>query len=439
MRIHGETEIILKTKHGRVDRYKSSNTFQADILGEGLRGLGYSNASIYSNLGAPDNQAPAFAEIVGGILLFKDSVPANSQFMNAGNEMVGNGAYGVTNASEPNELGSYNAAESIIAPSSITQVYDFTTAQANGTISSVCLTSRTGGLIGYGNANMKQVTSPWNLHKNAGMGNACPQAIFTNNNNIILDGVLYNFDFDTGANTVTVKKYKLPLKNASVFDGISETSAPIDVSGLNYSFFTSTFATSASNGKIYLSRGDGYGIITVGTYYIWVYDPSNDTITEKTFTSSANFETFAPRVAKDKLFMQKGGGGWAVFNLDGSLFDTIAAGTWTGGVFTDQWAGQAGDNILLWWLRDTGDNKTLFIYDDQNKTIKKTNGSYNINNFTQNLTQDDSSKALTFQRSTGGAGAFCNPLYLATINNLQTPVVKNNTMSMKIFYKLEEV
>ena len=102
MRIHGETEIILKTKHGRVDRYKSSNTFQADILGEGLRGLGYSNASIYSNLGAPDNQEPAFSEIVGGILLFKDSVPDNSQFMNAGNEMVGNGAFGVTNAGEPN-------------------------------------------------------------------------------------------------------------------------------------------------------------------------------------------------------------------------------------------------------------------------------------------------------------------------------------------------
>ena len=49
MKIHGSTDIILKSKYGRVDRYHSENTFQSGILAEGLRNLGYADASPYEH------------------------------------------------------------------------------------------------------------------------------------------------------------------------------------------------------------------------------------------------------------------------------------------------------------------------------------------------------------------------------------------------------
>ena len=57
---------------------------------------------------------------------------------------------------------------------------------------------------------------------------------------------------------------------------------------------------------------------------------------------------------------------------------------------------------------------------------------------------EETSKALSLVTAVGigqnfnGAFAFNNPLYLATINNLQSPVTKDITMSMKILYKLEQ-
>ena len=85
------------------------------------------------------------------LLLLKDSETVGNKFMSLGNVMVGNGSYGVSNSGNPSELGSYNSQESSESGTEIVQVYDFATSQANGEISCVCLTSRVGGYIGYGN------------------------------------------------------------------------------------------------------------------------------------------------------------------------------------------------------------------------------------------------------------------------------------------------
>ena len=440
MKIHGSTDIILKTKYGRVDRYHSENTFQSSILAEGLRNLGYADASPYEHFA--DKTEPSFAEIVGGILLFKNSVTADSQFMNEGNVMVGNGAYGVTNSSEPNELGSYNSAESIITPSSITQVYDWSTSQGNGTIGSICLTSRTGGYIGYGNAYDKQASSLWNLHKNSGLANIIPQADSgMSENNIVCNGCFYNFEM-TDSTTLTVKKWKVPLKNASVFDGIKETKT-FDVSALHYSDMGSSFCVSASNGKIYLANK---GIITIGTTYLWEYDTATEnTPTEKVITNSNNLSVCGIYVAKQKIFVFAQNGDVLVYNLDGSLYHTIAHGS-IGGGFSNSHAGEFGDQVLICMYRETGEPRKAYIYDVSTKTLKPINASDTFGSNIQNqpLRMEETSKALTYVTASGvvmtfnGAYAFNNPLYLATINNLQSPVTKDITMSMKILYKLEQ-
>lgn len=441
MKIHGSTDIILKSKYGRVDRYHSDNTFQSGILAEGLRNLGYADASPYEHFA--DKTVPSFAEIVGGILLFDKDIPINSQFAPSGVQMIGNGAYGVANGSEPNELGSYNSAESIITPSSITQVYDWTTSQGNGTIRSVCLTSRTGGYIGYGNADEKQVSSLWGLNKNSGLANIIPQAdADLHGNSIVCNGYFYNFEM-TDTTTLTVKKWKIPLKNASVFDGLKETKT-FDVSALNYSEMGTTFGVSASNGKIYLSQS---GLITVGTAYLWEYDTATEnTPTEITVTSGTNYTANGVYVAKGKIFINSlySPNPTYVYNLDGSQYDTISKNI---DAFTNDHIGEFGDFVLLNIHRRTGLPRQAWLYDVSTKSIRLTNASDSFGSNIQNqpLRMEETSKALTYVTASGvgnyfqGAYAFNNPLYLATINNLDNPVTKNLTMAMKVLYKLEQV
>lgn len=98
--------------------------------------------------------------LTGGIFLFDGTLDEDvtNTYANASLKMVGNGALGISNATTVTELGSYNSAESgVQADGSIKYVYDFLTSQANGTIQSVCLTSKVGGYMGYGNESQKRV------------------------------------------------------------------------------------------------------------------------------------------------------------------------------------------------------------------------------------------------------------------------------------------
>ena len=98
--------------------------------------------------------------LTGGIFLFDGTLDEDvtNTYASASLKMVGNGALGIANAGNVLELGSYNSAESgVQADGSIKYVYDFLTSQANGTIQSVCLTSKVGGYMGYGNESLKRV------------------------------------------------------------------------------------------------------------------------------------------------------------------------------------------------------------------------------------------------------------------------------------------
>ena len=98
--------------------------------------------------------------LTGGIFLFDSKLDEDvaNTYANASVKMVGNGALGISNATSVTELGTYNSTESgVQADGSIKYVYDFLTSQANGTIQSVCLTSKVGGYMGYGNESQKRV------------------------------------------------------------------------------------------------------------------------------------------------------------------------------------------------------------------------------------------------------------------------------------------
>ena len=97
-------------------------------------------------------------ELLGGLFLFDTTLEENvdNTIPPYTATMVGNGAVDVANSGTVTELGSYNVTESGWQDDgSFKFVYDFSTAQANGSIACACLTSRLGGYAGWGNAQSK--------------------------------------------------------------------------------------------------------------------------------------------------------------------------------------------------------------------------------------------------------------------------------------------
>lgn len=439
--VHGRTRIKLVNPITRriVKDYVDENTFQGSVISEGLRNLGYAKASLYNT---PDTSNPPFSEIIGGILLLDSQIPENSQFVPLGVSMTGNGAYGITNSSDPAELGSYNdiSSEILISQKKIKMVYDYSRLQANGTIASVCLTSRTGGYIGIGNKNNKRTSTVWSLSKNAGLANICPQITSSlGPNNVVCNGALYNFSLDN--DVLTIKKRRVPLKNASLLDCIEETKT-LSVSSLHYSGMGTSFNVSASNGKIYMSQT---GFVTVGTAFVWCYDLANNTISELSFTDTRNYRAYnGPFICHDQAYIfNNDSGAFEVYQLNGTHIHTITAAVGSGG-HSDNLAGTLGNHVLFQW-RNEDYTRRCYLYDSELNTALEINASDLLSNIqNQGLSTDETSQALCFVTSSGvnptfqGAYAFNNPFYLATINNLQTAVIKDITYEMIVEYTLTE-
>ena len=150
--LKGKTTIELTdVNNGKVEVIEDTNMI-TNALQEFLRTYGMWGSNVLLDEEIRKNEL--WVNLLGGLLLFDRELEENADniFMPPGVKMVGNASKDVVNTGAVTELGSYNITESgVQADGSVKFVYDFSTAQANGTIKSVCLTSRIGGYEGMGN------------------------------------------------------------------------------------------------------------------------------------------------------------------------------------------------------------------------------------------------------------------------------------------------
>jgi len=97
------------------------------------------------------NFFPLWQKAMGGVVLFDPTLEENAdQYYEPYTvKKVGYASDGASNLTDP-KRGSRNVLESEVLENGVKMVWDFTTAQANGTIKSVCLTSSKGGEGEYG-------------------------------------------------------------------------------------------------------------------------------------------------------------------------------------------------------------------------------------------------------------------------------------------------
>ena len=450
-KIKGHTKIELTDVNtGKKEIVESDNTFQSSVVASYMRSLGLFNNNPFNN--GDWNGRDILRNFAGGIFCFSDTIAEGKKYMPAGNTMIANGAYQIYNNTTPTELGSFNGVESNIGTDSATLVYDWTTAQGNGEISCVCLTSETGGYIGYGNhsggsAATKISLIRWQSSQNIG-------------GYIVKDNIAYSFSVNNTAKTVTVTKRRMPISKVSLFD-----KKVIETLTLSYE----TALTLTSYQFVYLG-GSKIGIIPFqwnnqisngSTFYFLIYDVSNDTLTEKKIINSTG-RTLA--VSLDwglETGMNFGVvGNYAFifalssseyyqttttlykFNItSGQLENTITVNAPRG--TADYWTSQTFVPIAPDLYQYGGENNALVIYDSVNETAYPTNG---LQNYGQQSSSSAGYKLLMYneeidalmqvQDGAAATWAYKNPLFLTTINNLDTPVTKTAAKTMKITYTL---
>lgn len=459
--IHGKTKIELYNPNTKIKNIiKSENTFQSNVLADYFRHFGEEDANPFS---AGNYDATSlWKNALGGLFLLKNPETIGNKFMSLGNVMIGNGAYGVSNSGSPNELGSYNSQESSESGTEISMVYDFATNQANGNIACVCLTSRVGGYIGYGNRDGQYHASRSygfsSLQSTRGAINFNTQSAY---GNWVLE---VSGDFSEG--TIKIVKTRRSLITGSVFNGFSKT-VEFDLSEVGDGYGISGRSESFGCYKLFdIGNGiyrfiptysGGKTVAPNGTVYYYEYDAENDTLTQKSFiNSSSNTLLVTDNVTETTLVWfyenyafclidrptQAAGYIAHIFDINTSEhLETLNARTISGengSAFRRQWT------LLLdrgWVAFCVKSNGIIYMFDTVNGTVYPTNS--NAPGFT-GMIKNPSLGAGILGRSDSQPtesrtrGFYHNPLYLATINNLDSYVTKTANQTMKVTYTLTE-
>ena len=445
--IHGKTKIELYNPNTKIKQIvKSENTFQKSVLAHQFPMMPCLRENPFNN--AEWANSPIVA-MVGGLLLFKEPIQVGSVYMPAGNVMVGNASNGIVNTGNPNELGSYNEAESSFGDTSFTQVFDFTTAQANGNIACACLTSKWGGYAGYGNSSMtgkSETKRPDIYHE-------------TNYEKVQMAENGRGYSFSLADNVITVNEYRLMSTVGTIFTG-NHTSTTHDVSEIPILGASGIMGLAwhyvGNNKFAIIPVCQSYNVSTGNSFYWWEYDCANDTITRKSFVNSSS-DTIIAKASS------MGDASCPIFFKDGNMciinstntallfFDTsngaLVYKTTSSRYFASSFANKKYSVGMIsngLYLAQTTEYN-YYIIDVVKGTEKPTNWNLTFDATQANrelfMTDFDGQGLARFILNAGNKNSSYiaqNPMYLATINNLDSYVTKTANQTMKVTYTLTE-
>lgn len=159
MKIKGKATITLRDVHTGAEKVLVHENEITDFAAEYFRECGALN---YYPLNSLPTKSYILDDLFGGIMCLEKPIISNSEqfptrkplYVPANNKMIANACIdnSANSGKGVTELGQYNEGESSADEEQRTYVYDWDTNEANGEISTICLTTRAGGYIGAGNA-----------------------------------------------------------------------------------------------------------------------------------------------------------------------------------------------------------------------------------------------------------------------------------------------
>lgn len=281
MALKGTAKIELTdVKTGKKEVYQHDNMVTnaiSEILSLNPFGMRF---HAYAGINAKDfSQAciPVIPNLIGGILLYEnalDEEPAK-YYASMDNPVIGYSSNDV-NSGTDTKRGSLNQTESgkLEDGTGYRFVFDFTTSQANGKISALGLTSKWGGIGGHGSTqdterssvlcvgNIEDSSSGAGVSSGLGRQTANSIVAIDPDNNIGYSARL------TANNTVMVTKVKLPFTQVGLFDEfvLKIPTASVNPVYLATQKFGATYSTSSYNYATFVDGGD----------YIWGFQHSGN-------------------------------------------------------------------------------------------------------------------------------------------------------------------
>ena len=436
MKIKGHTEIQLtNVKTGEVKTFHDDN-----MMTNGLAEFFKNHGMLCNTPFINDVKNDLINTLLGGILLFDTALTenANNTRLTDGVKMVANACHGVTHTGDPTELGSYDANESgwqNAAHTVYRHVFTWTTSQGNGTIASVCLTSKPHGYVGEGNSTSKQriSTSAYNnTTYSSGQSQGNSKLPF-----LILDNEIYYITLDGTDSSITISKAHLCDTECDMRDVATLSSTLTEEELLVINNPTQTSMTELRyvcarvlSNSVVISTKLSNSRILVLTFDKTFTQLSSYVEVTTTATSLTSFTTLCTLTADAAYLVVKAGDG-KIYKIQLSNLANVTEipnhATWTAEM-VEQYC--------------TGKRHTFpgFIYDEtldaiypinvQNDTaIGSVNGIY----------REDNTAYVTATPYAGHpndvSGGRRND-YLATINNLSSAVTKDSTQTMKVIYTL---
>ncbi|WNX86045.1 hypothetical protein RWV98_07170 [Agathobaculum sp. NTUH-O15-33] len=255
---------------------------------------------------------PYYQNVLGGLLLFDSEIEENTNNLYPPStvNLIGCASYGVQNNTTGTLRGGFNQTESELNMTDryMKYVYDFTTSQANGTISSVCLTHKNGGYTSYGgkdapfgsnyglgmqvcDGHLQYVytnyTGASTGDKYSGISIGTTEAIFLINMD---EDAVYYFRIDNNKK-ITITKRRAYMKSVSVLENPYSTKPLIDSFELeelktelptNYISYNFDIADNC----LYIVNSAASYLDVNGTFYVTKVSFSNWKVTQYTMTNT---------------------------------------------------------------------------------------------------------------------------------------------------------
>ena len=477
MGIKGKTTFELTDVNtGEVEVVEDSNMI-TNALQEFLTTYGYFGCDILYTDDIRNNSL--WVNLLSGFILFDTALDedVNNTFMPAGVKMIGNGSKDVSNSGTVTELGSYNTVESgTQSDGSIKLVYDFNTAQANGTIACACLTSKIGGYIGMGNDSNRYYNESYDLSRFLyyndnyfcysnipGAGNDTSHILYpVYNENAIYFTNPYNIKYSSSQASQhwsTTKKIQI-LKVRAGFTGVSikdrryldkviatyDVDIPQDI--LDYMGTSTNYITisrdSERNVYVIFNKSSSYAINAGAFCWIMKIDKDMNATSYK-FTNNvgkalklgtdySQYITFDG----DYLWIYSDSSPYYLYGIKYTDSTQIIE---TGVNKNDIYNLYTVEKNLI-GIYDVGVNSGYCyaptVYDVVNRSHRRANGAvYNLS-YVLSVPFPDKKGVYLFitQDTPSGLEVMKDPRYLATINNLSEPVIKTSSKTMKVTYTL---
>ena len=494
MRIKGKTTIELTDVNtNAVETYEDSN-----MITNAMANF-YNPFGVFGNYPANDeniNDIQPLNWLTGGLMLFDKPIAenVNTVYMPAGVAMVGNGAKDISNSGNVTNMGSFNNTESSITQEgdrvTIKYVYDFLTSQANGNIACACLTSKAGGYMGMGNATSRERAEEFNLetYQSGSYGNEKKPYLSFNNYSyapycclaypVYEEDAIYIVDpksvYYAGSSyadqramhwsqiyKIKIHKMRAGFKSIGLLDGakiehskqVFDVDVPQDI--ITFMGTSTRYTNVFSDPKtrtIYIVFSKNDSVVPAGSSFYVMKISENMTVTSHQITNNTGFELYIGDNGSSSGYRRVAFDGESIYmwarmdntysnyklfkiNLADStqVFETTARATTQAAVYkiANGLLAIEGDFISGYNYYNS------IIYDTINDTIKNVNG---YGSSVRRLTPfADKSGVYIAEDMISNDIAYSvvkDPRYLATINNLSTPVEKTAEKTMKVIYTL---